>query len=252
MASERAKWVRIYTGDVLRAGISREAVLTRIALVCWLWDRSARDMLSPTESCAATLDKGALTQITGASRRPKQLEILREFAASEGITLKERGEFLWIHWPNYLKYLPPASRPSGERRADADADSDADPDSESDADTSKNGYEGRKEDEDAARFQEPTTASLTPAEAPFREFVPASLRRMWPDLEDEHLEEAATEAWHLYRNSPEYFEAKGFVPFITENWQRLTRVTRPPHEPESMGPPDIGSDKNARASWSST
>ena len=38
MASERARWVRIFTGDVLRTVISDAAVLAHVKLAAWLMD----------------------------------------------------------------------------------------------------------------------------------------------------------------------------------------------------------------------
>ena len=46
VASKRAKWVRTFTGDVLRAPISDAAILARVRLAAWLMDRSARDFLA--------------------------------------------------------------------------------------------------------------------------------------------------------------------------------------------------------------
>ena len=69
MASERAKWVRIFTGDVLRAPISDQALLARVRLAAWPMDRSARDWLPVDGACSAPLRASDLMLITRASQR---------------------------------------------------------------------------------------------------------------------------------------------------------------------------------------
>jgi hypothetical protein len=216
MASERARWVRIFTGDVLRTSISDAANLARVRLAAWLMDRSARDYLSPEEACQATLKKADLLLITGKSRRSKQFEILGEFASYERINLVACGDYVAIDWPNFVKFLPPASRRSGDRRADADSDSDSDADA--DADAARMAFEEGKKRKEA--FSERDDADLTgpTPDVSYPPWVPEVLQGQDPNLAGDELEALAHKTWTLFQGSDANKNATGFRPFVEANW----------------------------------
>jgi hypothetical protein len=215
MATERAKWIRIFTGVVLRNPISDAAKLALVRLAAWLFDRSSRDFLGPEESCEATLSKGALTEITGASRRKKQLEILDEFADYEGINLVDCGDYVSIKWPNYVKYLPPARRGSGDRRADADADADVDVDVDA---------PGSALEEGSTRGEASNSTSSHHSAAnrePVRElpdYVPEILLEFTPELDQHDLHRYSVLAWQGFNTSGAHTSVIGFRPFVEQNW----------------------------------
>jgi hypothetical protein len=214
MASERARWVRIFTGDVLRTSISDVAILARVRLAAWLMDRSSRDILGGEESCEAPLNKGALLQITGASRRPKQLEILGQFADSEGINITDCGDYVSIEWPKFVNYLPPANRGSGDRRADADADVDVDSDVDAPGSALKEGST-RSSESDSTRI------SRSENREPVREipdYVPQILLEFDAELDQRELESLSLFAWATFNTTGAHAGGVGFRPFVSNNW----------------------------------
>ena len=103
MATPRKHYFRV-ADSVLRESWTNDDLATLVRLMAYLNQRWARDGLTSSQACRATLSAQDLMAVTGSQRLLTARSRLSIAVASVSVRTSIRGAYTDIHWPKYAEF----------------------------------------------------------------------------------------------------------------------------------------------------